>query len=145
MARKRQTVVNKIARKRMQARRRMRVMRYKISFLRQQNSNVGTVQIEDCDNEVFKYDNDKLNCRTYANVSRHHISQHAVDDLWTILHSFGLDRLPQNCKTLMQTPKQILIRDVAGGKQWYNGIANGLSVALKNIKSDLVLQLHFFH
>lgn len=125
----------------------MRIMRYKKSFVRHQSSNIDTVQME----EVFKYECDKLSFPTYAKlklelrswVSKYHISQCAVNDLLTILHSSGLDRLPQSCKTLMQTPKKVLIRNVAGGRQWYNGIENGLRVALKNIKSDLVLQLHF--
>lgn len=151
MAKRRPTNLTKIARNRMQARQRMRVMRYMKYFVRKQNSNVKTVQIEECDDKVFEYDNGNSSCRTYSElkfelrswVSKHHISQRAVDGLLKILHSSGLDGLPNSCKTLMQTPKKVLIRDVAGGKQWYSGIENGLRIALKNIKADLVIQLHF--
>lgn len=134
--------VCKTARRRIQSQRRMRAMRFIRKF---RNPPEMTISQQQSINDIVTGNETHtcLNSQMRLWVSKYHISRNATDELLTILHSFGLNKLPKSCKTLMQTPKTVSITEVAGGKLWYNGIKNGVRCTLVNIDSDKVLQLHF--
>lgn len=136
--------VPKTDRKRVQSRRRMRTMRYIRKFRKSLESEMTISQQQSIIyNETGNKTNICLNSQMRLWVSKYHISRCAVDELLTILRSFGLDQLPKSCKMLMQTPNKVSITEVAGGRLWYNGIENEIRCALKNIEEDKILQLNF--
>lgn len=52
-------------------------------------------------------------------VLEFHISHRAVNNLQKLLISFGLNWLPKDSRTLMQTPKLVNISNIGNGKFWY--------------------------
>lgn len=67
-------------------------------------------------------------------VLEFHISHRAVNQLQKLLISFGLNWLPKDSRTLMQTPKLVNISDMGNGKFWYDGLSNNLKRISSNLK-----------
>lgn len=59
-------------------------------------------------------------------VNIYNISLRAVDSLLSILIESGITVVPKNHRTLLRTPTNNRMEDVAGGKLWYNGLAKNL-------------------
>lgn len=74
---------------------------------------------------------------------KHKIKRIALSDLLKILKSTGLDYLPENSKTLMQTPRTVEIVSSCNGKLWYYGIEKSLRVIFSNIDRDVELLFNF--
>lgn len=130
-------------RKNILARRRMRVYRkVKSRKSEQQNVHLDThnQRTQSPQTEIRNYS--ELNNKLRTWISRHNISQRAVNDLFSILIAFGLIGLPKDCRTLVRTPQNIIIRTIAGGQYWYNGIEHGIRLSFSKIISDVVLQLN---
>lgn len=133
--------------KRTPQRRRKRLSRLvKAAITRKQcgNEHLHTVNLEN-QAEICEEDNkhETLRDKLRSWVSIHNISQRAVNHLLQILISVGFDLLPKDCRTLMNTPQNMHIRDVANGKYWFRGLLNGIKSVFRNITSDLKLQLNF--
>lgn len=119
------------------------------------NENINDDDDEDINDDDNEYvDNDdvenankhqplKEQLRSWA--IHHNITHRALSDLLRVLIVFGyLTFLPKSSKTLLKTPANIDISpSVAGGKFWYNGVANCLRSSLLNIKNPVTLQLKF--
>lgn len=69
--------------------------------------------------------------------------KNALTDLLKILRSLGLSWLPNDSRTFLNTPREIEIRDIAGGKMWYQGIAKNISNIFPKLWTDIVLSLNF--
>lgn len=76
-------------------------------------------------------------------VNSYRISKRAVDNLLSILKSSGINSLPKNHRTLLETPTDIKINELAGGKFWYNGIENSLKSIFSTLDSDISISLNF--
>lgn len=76
-------------------------------------------------------------------VNDYRISKRAVDSLLSILNSFGINSLPKNHRTLLHTPTDIKIDEVANGKFWYNGIEKCLASMFSTIDHDIAISLNF--
>lgn len=91
------------------------------------------------ENEIYESLEEKLR----AWVVKHKIKRIALSDLLKILKSTGLDYLPENSKTLMQTPRTVEIVSSCNGKLWYYGIEKSLRVIFSNIDRDVELLFNF--
>ena len=75
----------------------------------------------------------------------HNITRNAMNDLLKILFSKGLTEsygLPRDSRTLMQTPENLIINNVSGGKLWYHGIGNNIRSLFRRIDKNLTLSLN---
>lgn len=83
----------------------------------------------------------KIKIRDWANV--HRISKRAIDDLLSALISSGIDSVPRNHRTLQQTPTNVIISDVSGGKYWYNGLAKSIKQIFSSLDKNIRISLNF--
>lgn len=74
---------------------------------------------------------------------KHNITKMALNDLLQVLISFGLTMLPKDSRTLMLTPRNLEINDVANGKLWYQGVENNIRRLFHELEEDLTLFLNF--
>lgn len=66
-----------------------------------------------------------------------------VDSLLSILISHGIKEVPKNHRTLMKTPVNLQISDVAGGQFWYNGLGKCLQSIFSSLNRDILISLNF--
>lgn len=76
-------------------------------------------------------------------INEHRIAKRAVNDLLHILNSAGISDLPKDYRTLLNTPINVQITDVAGGRMWYNGLSHSLQKCLFNIDKNTEILLNF--
>lgn len=100
-----------------------------------QNDQLSTAVQTDC------IDSKQQTLRTWA--LKHRIKQNALTDLLKILKSLGLSWLPNDSRTFLKTPRAVMIRDIAGGKHWYNGISRNISNVFSGLQSDITISLNF--
>lgn len=74
---------------------------------------------------------------------KHNITRNALCDLLKILISIGLTWLPSDARTMLKTPQNIKVKNVANGQMWYSGIKNNLCRILKTIDRSIKLELNF--
>lgn len=86
-------------------------------------------------------DNLKRNLINWINEYR--IAKRAVNGLLSILISAGVSSLPRDYRTLLRTPINVNIVELAGGQFWYNGIANSLQSIFRSLSRDLEIRLTF--
>lgn len=72
----------------------------------------------------------------------HRITMRALNDLLKILIAFGIVFLPKNCKTLLKTPRNVSIVELAGGMFWYNGVKNSISHMFRNLNRNMSISLN---
>lgn len=83
----------------------------------------------------------KTQLRDWANSYR--ISKRAIDSLLSILNSSGLDSLPKNHRTLLNTPVNLEIKEISGGKMWYNGLESCIKSIFSTLNRDISISLNF--
>lgn len=76
-------------------------------------------------------------------VNQHRIAKRAVNELLQILKSSGMDSLPLDYRTLLQTPVNVEITKVAGGEYWFNGLEKSLRAIFSTLDRDLSIGLNF--
>lgn len=86
-------------------------------------------------------DSNRESLRAWA--LEHRIKRSALSDLLKILKSLGLNWLPSDSRSFLQTPRKIQIQNVAGGKLWYYGIRKNLSNIFCMLTKDIDVQLNF--
>lgn len=94
---------------------------------------------EDTLNEVFR---GKL--RQWA--VDHRINRMALKDLLKIINNRfekGEQFLPEDPRTLLQTPQSINIMPISGGEYWHQGLANCLKKIFRAINEPLTISLNF--
>lgn len=74
---------------------------------------------------------------------KHNITRNALSDLLTILISFGMNWLPSDPRTLLETPQHITSVKLANGQLWYKGIEQNLRIIFSKLDRNLELQLNF--
>lgn len=74
---------------------------------------------------------------------KHNITRMAMNDLLNILIFFGFTMLPKDSRTLMLTPRNIEIKDVANGRLWYNGVESNIRRIFRTLEENLTLFLNF--
>lgn len=140
----------KLIRKREQTRNRVRLHRGVNQIILEQNEKIRnelkanrTHNINN-DSEMHQFrqpmENEHID-RLRLWVHEHNISQRAISALLKLLICFGLDFLPMDCRTLMQTPKSVEIIEIANGKFWYDGIGSNLRRILPELKNNLCISL----
>lgn len=82
----------------------------------------------------------KTDIRDWANSFR--ISKQALDGLLCILNSNGIKSVPKNHRTLLNTPVNLEINDIAGGKLWYNGLEKSIKQIFSAIDCDWTISLN---
>lgn len=73
----------------------------------------------------------------------YNIIQRALSELLKILPTFGVTWLPSDARTVMRTPQNINIVELANGKLWYNGIKSNIQWIFSCISENLELELNF--
>lgn len=97
-----------------------------------------------CDKQKMSFgDNCSLEEKLRMWSHKHNITKMALNDLLHVLISFGLTMLPKDSRTLMLTPRNLEINDVANGKLWYNGVENNIRRLFHSLEEDLTLFLNF--
>lgn len=76
-------------------------------------------------------------------VNSYRVPKRAVDSLLGILNSHGMNSVPKNHRTLLQTPVNVEITEIAGGKLWYNRLANCLTNIFSGLDRDVSVRLNF--
>lgn len=74
---------------------------------------------------------------------KHAITKRALNDLLSILITFGFDMLPKDSRTLMKTPKRVEIRELSSGHLWYFGIKKWLELIFHNLQNAITINLDF--
>lgn len=69
------------------------------------------------------------------------ISKRALNGLLGILNSCGMS-VPKNYRTLLETPLNVEINDVAGGRFWYNGLEKCLKSIFSTVDRDITISLN---
>lgn len=70
------------------------------------------------------------------------IKRTAITDLLKILRSAGLKNLPNDSRSLLDTPRKVEIVNRANGKYWHNGLENCLAQVFSHLSSDLSVQIN---
>lgn len=86
------------------------------------------------DEEIFKE-----NLHNWA--FNYNITRRALNDLLKMLNKFGVKFLPLDSRTVLKTPKNIQVLDVANGKMWYNGLEDCFRSTFATLR--MVVQLNF--
>lgn len=76
-------------------------------------------------------------------ANEYRISKRAINSLLSILKSSGMNSLPNDYRTLLQTPVNVEISNVAGGEFWYNGLEKSLRIIFATIDKDISIRLNF--
>lgn len=74
---------------------------------------------------------------------KHNITRIAMTELLKILISIGLNYLPSDPRTLLETPQSIQLESLANGKVWYCGIEKNLCRIFNSMKKDIEISLDF--
>lgn len=74
---------------------------------------------------------------------KHNITRMAMNDLLHILIFFGFSMLPKDARTLMLTPRNIEVNEVANGRLWFNGVEHNIRRIFRTLQEDLTLFLNF--
>lgn len=82
----------------------------------------------------------KTDLRDWANSYR--VAKQALDGLLGILNSNGIKSVPKNHRTLLNTPVNLEIIDIAGGKLWYNGLEKSLKNIFSTINCEWTISLN---
>lgn len=132
---------------------RVKMFRDRKKIRRQQNERLSlllqTVQIDTRQEEQYQFVSRQSNevhpieekLRRWSCENR--ISKRAVDGLLSVLNSAGMKFLPKNHRTLLKTPTNIEINEVAGGKLWYNGLTKCLINVFSTLNQDITIKLNF--
>lgn len=78
--------------------------------------------------------------RDWANS--HRITKRALDGLLSILNSNGINSVPKNHRTLLNTPVNLEIINIAGGLLWYNGLEKSIKQIFSKIDCDVTISLN---
>lgn len=70
------------------------------------------------------------------------INKRAVTELLIILRMAGLNHLPKDSRSLLETPRVVEINECAGGKYWHNGLENCLRTVFANLSTNLCVKLN---
>lgn len=102
-------------------------------------------QSEEQRDQIETNENDSPTLRNklqnWANSFR--ISKRAVDSLLCTLNSSGITSLPKNHRTLLKTPINIEINEVAGGQFWYHGLLKNLKIIFSSLDHDIAISMNF--
>lgn len=71
-----------------------------------------------------------------------HLKHSVLSKLLTILKLCGFNSLPKDSRTLLKTPKHVLIERKAGGHLWYNGIEKEIRNIFMKITHHLSIELN---
>lgn len=74
-------------------------------------------------------------------VNIYNVPLRAVDGLLSILVGTGITSVPKNHRTLLSTPRNNQIEDVAGGKFWYHGLAKSLKQIFRMMSHEITIRL----
>lgn len=74
---------------------------------------------------------------------KHNITRIAMNELLKLLISIGLNYLPSDARTLLETPQSIQLESQANGKVWYCGLKNNLCRIFNSPKDDIEISLDF--
>lgn len=143
----------KNTKKAIQARKRVKLHR---EFKRQMQKEEQQIQnfLVNANNSIASSENMSQNAnKSFENFSveeklkqwiiKFRIKRIAVTDLLKILRSTGLEFLPEDSKTFMQTPRNVEIISSCNGKLWYYGIEKSLGGVFSNVDRDVELLLNF--
>lgn len=62
---------------------------------------------------------------------RNHITHNAINELLAFLPRYGINNLlPKDARTLLSTPRMVLIEKMGSGEFWYNGLRESLITCL---------------
>lgn len=128
---------------------RMHRERKRMKISRQQSVNLRLIQ-NDTHNTINNNDSAesstasspslRTDLQDWANY--HRISKRAVDGLLGILNSHGINSLPKNNRTLLKTPVNLEIIEIAGGELWYNGLEKSIKQIFLQIDRDVTISLN---
>lgn len=101
-----------------------------------------------------RFQNLRENCNTFSDSEPasnklrkwaidHNITRNALSELLKILITFGLTWLPNDARTLLETPQKTKVVKVANGEMWYNGIEKNIRQIFEYLDRDLELALNF--
>ncbi|CAG7726050.1 unnamed protein product [Allacma fusca] len=103
------------------------------------------------DARVISSDEDDLNCKYDANFFRdflrkwvpdYKVPSNAVSDLLKLLRNFPpFQELPNDCRTLLKTPRTTLVRDVAPGHYCHFGLKKQLLRIISSLTESEKLKL----
>lgn len=82
----------------------------------------------------------RIKLQIWANSCR--ISKRAIDSLLCTLNACGINSVPKNHRTLLKTPLNVDINEVAGGNFWYNGLETNLKLIFSTLDRDIVISLN---
>lgn len=71
-----------------------------------------------------------------------HIKKTALTSLLKILKSAGIQSLPSDSRTLLNTPRRVQIDNCANGKYWHNGLQNCLAQVFARLTSNLCVDIN---
>lgn len=94
----------------------------------------------DYNDEVINF-KEQIMCWTV----KHAITQRALNDLLAILIVFGLNFLPKDSRTFMNTPTTVNITNLSKGRLWYHGIKTSLDLILKKMCYSDVQRFNTIH
>lgn len=78
--------------------------------------------------------------RTWA--IENNIHKRAITALLKVLRSAGITNLPKDSRKLLETPRNVIIVNRAGGKYWHNGIVNCLAESFSKLASNLKVEIN---
>lgn len=95
--------------------------------------------------ERFTLSNNRLSnltseLRTWA--IEKNINKRAVTALLKILRSAGINSVPKDSRTLLETPRKVEIINLAGGKYWHNSLQNCLANVFSKLSDNLRVELN---
>lgn len=144
----------KNSKKAMQTRNRVRMLRGIRSIIK--NDSASLLNVNDLKQKLksneespahdrFSSSNDRLSKLTLELRSwaiDKNINKRAVTELLKILRSAGINFLPKDSRTLLETPRNVEIIDLGGGKYWHNGLRNCLIQVFSQLSLDLCVELN---
>ncbi|XP_036329668.1 uncharacterized protein LOC118741800 [Rhagoletis pomonella] len=74
---------------------------------------------------------------------KYKIAHSAVSELLVLLRSEGKTELPKDARTLLHTPRNVVIQTMGSGSFWYYGIENCLRNAFRDINQTIQVLLNF--
>lgn len=70
------------------------------------------------------------------------IQKRAITALLKILRSAGITCLPMDSRKLLETPRNVIIVNRAGGKYWHHGIKNCLNESFSKLTSNFKVEIN---
>lgn len=110
---------------------------------REQSERMNYTRTDTCDDPIQRPQSELIIDSLRLWAIQYGITQRALSALLKILIAAGLWYLKSDSRTLLKTPRTVVLTDVSDGKYWYSGIRTNIERLFTGLKENITIKLGF--